>query len=110
MATKGKSTKKTETTVVRVSAKDEDKKTKKVGETFVSPSPEKKTKEKGANPVVAIGGYFKGAWQELKQVRWPNRQATWSMTAALLGFTAFFVVLILLLDALFKYVFQLILG
>ena len=110
MATKGKSTKKTDATVVRVSAKDTDKKTKKVAETPVSSSSEKKSNEKASNPAVAVGGYFKGAWQELKQVRWPNRQATWSMTAALLGFTAFFVVLILLLDALFKYVFQLILG
>jgi preprotein translocase SecE subunit len=58
----------------------------------------------------AIGGYFAGAWYELKQVRWPNRRATWGMTAAMLAFTAFFVVLVLLLDALFKYLFDLILG
>lgn len=54
--------------------------------------------------------YFKGAWYELRQVRWPNRRATWSLTGAVLLFTAFFVVVILLLDALFKYIFQLILG
>lgn len=60
-------------------------------------------------PFVLMGGYFKGAWQELREVRWPNRRATWSMTSALLGFTAFFVALILLLDALFKYIFELIL-
>lgn len=60
-------------------------------------------------PFVLMGGYFKGAWQELREVRWPNRRATWSMTGALLGFTAFFVALILLLDALFKYIFELIL-
>ena len=60
-------------------------------------------------PFVAIGGYFKGSWQELREVRWPNRRTTWSMTGALVGFTAFFVVLILLLDALFKYLFELIL-
>jgi preprotein translocase subunit SecE len=108
---KGKATKKTEATVVRVSAKADSKKTKKAEEVAAAPAvAPKEKKEKGTNPIVAIGGYFKGAWQELKQVRWPNRQATWSMTAALLGFTAFFVVLILLLDALFKYVFQLILG
>jgi len=69
---------------------------------------QKKTPRK--NPLRAIGGYFAGAWSELKQVRWPTRSATWGMTAAMLGFTAFFVVVILLLDALFKYVFQLILG
>ena len=60
-------------------------------------------------PFVLIGGYFKGAWQELREVRWPNRRTTWSMTGALIAFTAFFVVLILLLDALFKYLFELIL-
>lgn len=54
-------------------------------------------------------GYFKGAWFELRQVRWPNRRATWSMTGALLGFTAFFVVFILLIDLLFENLFKLIL-
>ncbi len=63
-----------------------------------------------ASPFVALGGYFKGAWYELKQVTWPNRKATWSLTLALLAFTLFFVVMILLLDALFKYLFELILG
>lgn len=108
---KGKTTKKNEAAVVRVSAKDTVKNTKKseAKATEKAPTAEKTTR-KNKNPITAIGGYFKGAWYELKQVRWPNRQATWSMTAALLGFTAFFVVLILLLDALFKYVFQLILG
>lgn len=51
-------------------------------------------------------GYFAGAWYELKQVRWPTRGATWSLTAAVLGFTAFFVLFILLLDAGFKYLFE----
>lgn len=63
-----------------------------------------------AAPFISLGGYFKGAWFELQQVTWPNRKATWSLTAALLVFTAFFVVMILLLDALFKYLFELILG
>lgn len=62
------------------------------------------------NPFAALGRYFAGAWYELKQVRWPNRKATWSLTLAVLLFSAFFVLLILLLDALFKYIFQLILG
>ena len=66
--------------------------------------------KKLAAPFVALGIYFKGAWYELQQVTWPNRKATWSLTAALLVFTAFFVVMILLLDALFKYLFELILG
>ena len=53
-------------------------------------------------------GYFKGAWLELKQVRWPDRKATWGMTLAVILFTAFFVILVLLLDALFQYLFDLI--
>lgn len=57
----------------------------------------------------AIGGYFKGSWQELRQVRWPNRKATWSLTFAVLAFTLFFALLIVLLDAGFKYLFDLIL-
>jgi preprotein translocase subunit SecE len=66
--------------------------------------------EKRRNPLAAIGGYFKGAWYELRQVRWPDRKATWSMTGALLLFTAFFIVLILLLDLGFQYLFKLLIG
>lgn len=58
----------------------------------------------------SIGGYFKGAWFELRQVRWPTRKATWGLTLAVILFSAFFVVLILLLDLVFKYLFELILS
>lgn len=61
-------------------------------------------------PFVATGRYFKGAWFELRQVRWPNRRATWSLTGAVMAYTAFFAILILLLDAGFKYMFEVILG
>ena len=37
-------------------------------------------------PFRAIGGYFAGAWVELRQVRWPNRRATWSLTLAVILF------------------------
>lgn len=53
-----------------------------------------------------IGGYFKGAWVELRQVHWPTRSATWGLTGAVLLFAAFFVVFITLLDAGFKYLFE----
>jgi preprotein translocase SecE subunit len=56
-----------------------------------------------------IGNYFKGAWIELQQVRWPNRRATWGMTMAVIAFTLFFVILIVLLDAGFKELFNIIL-
>ena len=58
------------------------------------------------NPFVAIGRYFKGAWQELRQVHWPTRSATWSMTGAVLGFSAVFAALILGLDAGFQVLFE----
>jgi preprotein translocase SecE subunit len=54
----------------------------------------------------AIGGYFKGAWQELRLVRWPNRRSTWGMTLAVILFSGFFAGLILGLDALFHYLFK----
>jgi preprotein translocase subunit SecE len=74
-------------------------------------APRKKKEAKGPVKVLrSIGGYFKGAWFELRQVRWPNRRATWSLTAAVLIFTSFFVLLVVLLDILFKYLFGLILG
>jgi preprotein translocase SecE subunit len=98
------------TKVTRISASDSDKPAKK--ETKKTPAVQIKPTEKTdrRNPAVAMRDYFVGAWYELRQVRWPNRRATWGMTMAVLAFTVFFVVLILLLDALFKYVFQLILG
>lgn len=102
------STKKS-TSVTRIKASDTKapakavRKAKAIKKAAVRPVP------KAARPFVALGGYFKGAWFELRQVRWPNRKATWSLTGAVILFTAFFVVLIVLLDVLFKYLFELIL-
>lgn len=100
----------TETTVTRIKAKDTKPAAAKTEKTENRKPTEPAFNQTPRSPLTAIGGYFAGAWYELKQVRWPNRRATWSMTMAVLAFTAFFVVLILLLDALFKYLFQLILG
>lgn len=58
--------------------------------------------------LVKIGGYFKGSWTELKQVRWPDRKSTWSLTGAVILFTGVFATLIILLDAGFKELFKLI--
>ncbi len=72
-----------------------------------------KVRKEPSNPftktVFAIGGYFRGAWVELRLVRWPTRRATWGLTFAVILFSTFFVVLIVLLDLLFKFLFQLIL-
>lgn len=57
-------------------------------------------------PFRAIGGYFSGAWTELRQVRWPDRKTTWGMTIAVLLFSIFFSLVILGLDTLFNYIFK----
>lgn len=54
----------------------------------------------------AIGGYFKGAWVELRQVRWPNRKATWGLTLAVIIFSLFFAAVIVALDFAFNYLFK----
>ena len=61
---------------------------------------------KSRNPIRAIGGYFKGAWQELRQVRWPNRAAAWGLTLAVILFSLFFAGIILGLDTAFSYLFK----
>lgn len=65
---------------------------------------------KNKNIFARIGGYFKGAWIELRQVRWPNRQATWALTLAVILFSLAFMALVTLLDAFFKWIFELIIA
>lgn len=62
------------------------------------------------NVFARIGGYFTGAWYELRQVRWPNRKATWALTLAVILFSLFFVALIVLLDTFFKWIFEIIIA
>lgn len=83
-------------------------KTTKIAETKVSKKPKtvKTAKKSPKNALSAVGGYFKGAWHELKLVRWPTRSATWAMTVAVLAFTFMFVIVILLLDAGFNWMFE----
>ena len=109
------SNKEDKSTVVRIKAGGDSssKKAKKTKEVVRKPTTT--TDSTGSSfilfrPFIAAGRYFKGAWVELRQVRWPTRGATWSLTGAVLLFTAFFVVLVLLLDAGFKYLFEQILG
>lgn len=75
----------------------------------VKKSSSDKKERKTLKPLKSLWDYFKGAWYELRQVHWPNRKATWGLTGAVLVFTAFFILMILLLDILFKYLFELIL-
>lgn len=73
----------------------------------VSQQDAEKRRKSFKNPFASIWAYFRGAWYELRQVRWPDRANTWKMTGALIAFCAFFVAIILLLDGLFKYLFEL---
>lgn len=51
-------------------------------------------------------GYLEGAWRELKQVRWPDRAASWSLTLAVIVFSLFFAGIILGLDYVFNEFFR----
>jgi preprotein translocase SecE subunit len=57
-------------------------------------------------PFRAIGGYFKGAWVELRQVHWPDRRSTWGLTIAVALFSLAFALVILGLDYVFSYLFK----
>ena len=59
-------------------------------------------------PFVALGRYLRDSWREIRQVRWPNRKATWKMVLAVLVYTALFVLIITLLDMFFTWLFSLI--
>jgi preprotein translocase SecE subunit len=57
-------------------------------------------------PVFAVGRYFRNSWRELRQVRWPNRRATWKLTLAVVLFCVFFASVIMLFDWIFNWVIQ----
>lgn len=59
-------------------------------------------------PFVALGRYLRDSWREIRQVRWPNRKATWKMVLAVFAYTALFVAIISLLDLFFTWLFSLI--
>ena len=61
-------------------------------------------------PFVAFFTYLRDSWREIRQVRWPNRKATWKMVLAVLVYTILFVALISLLDIFLTWLFNLILG
>lgn len=88
---------------------------KKTTKKAVATEPTKKSTKKisgakaarvAASPATGLVRYIKGSWYELRQVRWPNRRATWGMTLAVIGFTLFFSVVILLLDGAFQWLFK----
>ena len=57
-------------------------------------------------PFRKIGSYIHASWQELRQVRWPNRKMTWKLVSAVVIYTVLFSVVIMLLDAGFTLLFN----
>ena len=135
---KGKSKQKSQNRITRITAGDKAAKPKKpsilatakelAGRTQAEKSSTKTARPSGAktktasktskskssksrrNPLNAVAGYFRGAWQEIKQVRWPDRRSTWGMVGALIVFTAALFLVIILLDSGFAWLFKLIMG
>ena len=135
---KGKSKQKSQNRITRITAGDKAAKPKKpsilatakelAGRTQAEKSSTKTTRPSGAktktasktsksknsksrrNPLSAITSYFRGAWQEIKQVRWPDCRSTWGMVGALIVFTAALFLVIILLDYGFAWLFKLIMG
>ncbi len=101
--------KSTDTTVV-----DKPISTKKVQPAVGKPEAKQPANPKRERPkkglLERLNHYFKESWRELKKVQWPNRKATWSLTIAVILFTAFFSVVILLIDIVFQELFNLILA
>ena len=78
---------------------------------------EKKAAEKGEKkvfilfrPFVAFGRYIRDSFREVRQVRWPDRKSTWKMTLSVIVFVLLMAGFIMLLDALFTFLFNKLLG
>ena len=85
-------------------------KSKKVAEKKVSRADSGKKPFILIRPFVYLWRYLRDSWREIRQVRWPNRKATWKMVLAVIAYTALFVLIISLLDLVFSWLFNLILG
>ncbi len=90
------------------------KKTKKVSDSVPAKKELKKAEKKPEKkpfilirPLVYLGRYIKNSWKEIRQVRWPSRKATWKLVFAIFVYTGLFVAIIMLLDALFTWIFGL---
>ncbi len=105
-----------EPTITRKKVVVEDKKSEKQKKKAIK-KPEKNLDKKSKKkpfilirPFVYLFRYIRDSWRELRQVRWPNRKATWKMVLAVIVYTLLFVLIISLLDIFFSWLFNLILG
>ena len=61
-------------------------------------------------PFRALGRYIKNSFIEMRQVRWPDRKSSWKMTFSIIIYVVLIAGFIMLLDALFTFVFNKLLG
>ena len=61
-------------------------------------------------PFIALAHYIRDSWKELRLVRWPSHKATWGMVLAVFIYTGIIVAIVMLLDMLFSYLSNLMLG
>ena len=69
----------------------------------------KKAEKKAAKKDKEVG-YLRGSFQEIRQVRWPNRKETWKMTLSVIVYVIILAAAIMLLDALLQLIFNKLLG
>lgn len=92
-------------------------KLEKKAEKLAAKKAKKASNEKSKNPLIrfllfittpirAFFRYLAESWQELKQVRWPNRKMTWKLVFAVIIYTVIFAAIIMVLDALFTLLFN----
>ena len=92
-------------------------KLEKKAEKLAAKKAKKASNEKSKNPLIrfllfittpirAFFRYLAESWQELKQVRWPNRKMTWKLVFAVILYTVIFAAFIMVLDALFTLLFN----
>ncbi|MBR1939573.1 preprotein translocase subunit SecE [Candidatus Saccharibacteria bacterium] len=55
-------------------------------------------------------GYFGGAVREIRRVRWPDRKTSWKLTFTVIGYVVLVAVFIMLIDTLFTFIFNNLLG
>ncbi len=55
-------------------------------------------------------GYFGGAVREIRRVRWPDRKTSWKLTFTVIGYVVLIAAFIMLVDTLFTFIFNNLLG
>ena len=61
-------------------------------------------------PFVYLWRYLRDSWQELRQVRWPNRKQTWKLTFAVIIYILIIALFLMVLDAILKLLFNNLIG